>query len=162
MIRVYLGLGTNLGDREGVLRAAIAALGEGGVRIVRRSSVYETEPVGRRDQPWFLNMVVEAETAHAPERLLDLIHRIEGSMGRTREIRWGPRTLDIDILLYGQQTIATPRLTVPHPEMASRRFVLEPLAELGPDLVLPGGSTVAETLRALPAEPVVRRSGALT
>jgi 2-amino-4-hydroxy-6-hydroxymethyldihydropteridine diphosphokinase len=158
---VYLGLGSNVGDRESILRAALSALETAGVRVLRRSSVYETEPVGLRDQPWFLNVVAEVQTACAPEPLLDLIQRIEASMGRTRTVRRGPRTLDIDILLYGDRAVTTTRLTVPHPELVSRRFVLEPLAELRPDLILPGGRTVADVLGTMPAEPVVRRVGAL-
>jgi 2-amino-4-hydroxy-6-hydroxymethyldihydropteridine diphosphokinase len=125
--------------------------------VVRRSPVYETEPVGPPDQPWFLNMVVEVETTLEPEAVLDVLQRIEASLGRTRERRWGPRTIDIDLLLYHDRVISTPRLVIPHPALASRRFVLEPLAALQPDLVLPGGLTVAAALAALGSTPVVRR-----
>jgi 2-amino-4-hydroxy-6-hydroxymethyldihydropteridine diphosphokinase len=162
MTVVYLGLGSNLGDREAVLRAAIRALDAGGVRILHRSSVYETEPVGLRDQPRFLNLVVEAETALSPDDLLALIQLIEASLGRTREVRWGPRTVDIDILLFGDETVVTDRLTIPHPEIRGRRFVLEPLAELRPDLKLPGGPTVADALAALGSNQPAYRVGVLT
>ncbi len=162
MTVVYLGLGSNLGDREAALRVAIHALDAGGVRVLRRSSVYETDPIGLRDQPRFLNLVLEAETALSPDDLLALIQRIEASLGRTREVRWGPRTVDIDILLFGDAVIATPRLTVPHQEMRGRRFVLEPLAELRPDLKLPGGPTVTDALAALGSDQPARRVGVLT
>jgi 2-amino-4-hydroxy-6-hydroxymethyldihydropteridine diphosphokinase len=158
---VYLGLGANLGDREASLRGAIEGLGAAGVSTVKQSPVYETEPVGVADQPWFLNMVLEAETNLSPEALLSVIHEIEASLGRTRAVRWGPRTIDIDILLFGDQMIVTDGLVVPHPALAARRFVLEPLADLAPDLALPGGGTVRGALDALPTEPSVRRVGIL-
>jgi 2-amino-4-hydroxy-6-hydroxymethyldihydropteridine diphosphokinase len=126
-----------------------------------RSSVYETEPVGVTEQPWFLNIVVEAETDLSPEALLAAVHSVEASLGRTRGVRWGPRTIDVDILLYGDETIATDRLIIPHPALVSRRFVLAPLAELRPELSVPGGPTIREALAALPREPAVRRVGAL-
>jgi 2-amino-4-hydroxy-6-hydroxymethyldihydropteridine diphosphokinase len=154
-------LGANLGDREAALRSALAGLEAAGVRIVRRSSVYETEPVGVTEQPWFLNMVVEAETDLSPEALLAAAHDVEASLGRTRALRWGPRTIDVDILLYGDETIATGRLIIPHPALMSRRFVLEPLAELRPEMSVPGGPTIREALGALPKEPAVRRAGVL-
>ncbi|MDR7417706.1 MAG: 2-amino-4-hydroxy-6-hydroxymethyldihydropteridine diphosphokinase [Armatimonadota bacterium] len=157
MTGIYLGLGSNLGRREATLAAALDALDAAGVRIVRRSPVYETEPVGLSEQPWFLNMVVEVETALDPEALLDLIQRVEVSLGRTRDRRWGPRTIDIDLLLYQDRIISTPRLVVPHPELIRRRFVLEPLAALQPDLVLPDGTAIAAALAALDPTPVVRR-----
>jgi 2-amino-4-hydroxy-6-hydroxymethyldihydropteridine diphosphokinase len=161
MTTVYLSLGSNLGDREAALRAALAALRTEGVDLVRCSSVYETEPVGLRPQPWFLNLVAELETALDPEELLRVIHRVEAALGRARAVRWGPRSIDIDILLYGTVTLATDVLTIPHPALASRRFVLEPLAELAPDLALPGGGTVSDALAAAGDEPAVRRIGAL-
>jgi 2-amino-4-hydroxy-6-hydroxymethyldihydropteridine diphosphokinase len=161
MTGVFLGLGSNVGDREATLRAAVAALDAAGVRVVRRSPIYETEPVGPRDQPWFLNMVVQVETSLDPEVLLDVIQGIEASLGRVRTVRWGPRTLDIDLLLYGDRTVMTDRLVVPHPGITARRFVLEPLAALRPDLVLPDGATVAEALAMLSPGPVVRCIGDL-
>jgi deoxyguanosine kinase len=156
MTLVYLGLGSNLGDREGALAGALGALEARGVRILRRSPVYETEPVGSVDQPWFLNQVVEAETDLAPEALLDVLQAIEREHGRVRETRWGPRTLDVDVLLFGDRTIETARLRVPHPELTRRRFVLQPLADLRQDLVLPTGRTAAAVLAALPEGPAVR------
>ncbi|MDQ7858773.1 MAG: 2-amino-4-hydroxy-6-hydroxymethyldihydropteridine diphosphokinase [Armatimonadota bacterium] len=157
MTRVYLGLGANLGDRETTLARALEALAARGVRVLRRSPVYETEPVGRANQPPFLNQVVEAETDLTPEELLEVAQAIERDHGRVRGERWGPRTLDLDILLFGDATVASARLHLPHPEVTRRRFVLQPLADLQPDLVLPGGASVAEALAALPAAPAVRR-----
>jgi 2-amino-4-hydroxy-6-hydroxymethyldihydropteridine diphosphokinase len=156
MTRVYLGLGANLGDREATLDRAVEALRTRGVRVLRRSPVYETEPVGRADQPLFLNQVVEAETDLAPAELLEVAQAIERDCGRVRLERWGPRTLDVDILLFGDAVIESARLRVPHPEMIRRRFVLQPLADLRPDLVVPGGPSVAAALAVLPAAPAVR------
>lgn len=124
--------------------------------MIRQSSLYETAPVGKTDQPEFLNLVAEVETALDPEALLDLIQAIERDLGRTRDVRWGPRTLDIDILLYDSVSVRTERLTVPHPEMTRRRFVLEPLLEIVPDAVLPDGRPV-RTLLAAVADQDVRR-----
>ena len=130
----------------------------GGVDVKRVSSVYETEPVGFRAQPWFLNTVVEAETALFPLQLLDRIQDIEIRMGRRRLLHQGPRTIDIDILLYGNFRIEAARLTVPHPRMAERRFVLEPLAELSPDLRHPVNHlAIRELLAATPDRSTVRR-----
>lgn len=134
MTRVYLSLGSNLGDRAEYLRRAIEALDQAGVRILRVSRVRETEPVDVTDQPRFLNLVAEAETDLAPGELLARTQAIERELGRVRTQPKGPRTVDIDILLYGSLVAETPELSVPHPRMAMRRFVLEPLAELAPDL----------------------------
>jgi 2-amino-4-hydroxy-6-hydroxymethyldihydropteridine diphosphokinase len=131
---VYLSLGSNLGDRAEYLRRAIEALDQAGVRVLRVSRVRETEPVDVTDQPRFLNLVVEAETDLAPGELLARTQAIERELGRVRTRPKGPRTIDIDILLYGSLVAETPELSVPHPRMAMRRFVLEPLAELAPDL----------------------------
>jgi 2-amino-4-hydroxy-6-hydroxymethyldihydropteridine diphosphokinase len=129
---VFIALGSNLGDREAHLRDALRELSESGaVRIVRCSSLHETAPVGGRDgQGPYLNAVAEIETRLPPRELLVLLHRIEERHGRTRGERNGPRTLDLDLLLYGEQAICEPDLTVPHPRMWGRPFVLEPLAEL--------------------------------
>jgi len=124
----YLSLGSNLGDRGEHLRRAIAELP--GVR--KTSSIYETEPADFVHQPWFLNCVVEVETDLPPVEFLHSLQAIERKHGRVRKTPSGPRTLDIDILFYGDQTISTPELTVPHPRLAARRFVLEPLAEIAP------------------------------
>jgi 2-amino-4-hydroxy-6-hydroxymethyldihydropteridine diphosphokinase len=153
----YLSLGSNLGDREGHLRDAISRLGAEG-RVAAVSSFYETEPVEVTAQPWFLNCAIALETAKTPEGLMASILRIEQGMGRKRERKKGPRTIDIDILLFGNAVMATPTLTVPHPAMQERRFVLEPLAEIRPEALHPQfNKTVLELLRALPAGQEVRR-----
>jgi 2-amino-4-hydroxy-6-hydroxymethyldihydropteridine diphosphokinase len=153
----YLSLGSNLGDREGHLRDAIFRLGSEG-RVTAVSSFYETEPVEVTAQPCFLNCAVALETPKTAEVLMTSILRIEQGMGRKREQKKGPRTIDIDILLFGQAVIATPRLTVPHPAMQERRFVLEPLAEIRPEALHPQfNKTVLELLQALPPGQEVRR-----
>ncbi len=134
MRTVYLSLGSNVGDRQRNLDAALDLLRTAGVNIVRTSRVYETEPRDLRAQPWFLNLVAEAETRLFPLQLLHTIQRVERRLGRKRIVEKGPRTIDIDILLFGGAVIATDELQIPHPRMAARRFVLEPLAELAPDL----------------------------
>jgi 2-amino-4-hydroxy-6-hydroxymethyldihydropteridine diphosphokinase len=134
---IYLSLGSNLGDREGNLRTAMAELPAAGVRVERVSSLYETEPVDYREQPWFLNCVVMGGTEVPAEELLRRLREIETLMGSKKEFAKGPRLLDIDILLYGRETIETPELQVPHPRMLGRKFVLEPLAEIAPELSHP-------------------------
>lgn len=127
----YIGLGTNIGDREENLRRALEMLDEAeGVSVVRRSAVYETEPVGYVDQPSFLNMVAVVDTSLPPEQLLDVMLCVERTLGRIRDIRWGPRTIDLDLLLYGHLTIHTERLDVPHPRMTERAFVWIPLLDV--------------------------------
>ena len=154
---VYLSLGSNLGDREAYLRAAIDRLGALG-KIVAVSSFYETEPVEFTAQPWFLNCVVKLDTEKMPKQLLAGILHIEQQLGRRRVQKKGPRTIDIDILLFGNSIIETKGLTVPHPAMQERRFVLEPLAEIASDVRHPGVKrTVRELRDALPAGQVVRR-----
>ncbi len=138
MTRTYLSLGSNLGDRLGLLVDAARRLNVGNTRVLRCSSVYETAPQGLTDQPSFLNLVVEATTDLAPRALLEHVRAIEQDLGRLRLVRWGPRTVDIDILLFGEWVSADPDLTVPHPRLAERAFVLVPLLELRPDLSLPG------------------------
>ncbi len=157
MTVVYLSMGSNVGDRRATLAAALGRLEAGGVRIVRRSSIYETEPLGLVEQPWFLNLVIEAETELSPGALLALTHQVESALGRTREVRWGPRTVDIDILLYGTRVISTPDLEIPHPRLPERRFVLQPLVEIRPDLVLPDGRTARHLVDALGPGAEVRR-----
>ena len=147
MKTAYLGLGSNLGDRQHNLERALELLeAGGGVEIVRRSSIYETEPQELKSQPWFLNMVVEIRTALFPMQLLARIARIESELGRQRVVAKGPRTVDIDILLFGNFVIDTPKLMVPHPGLTERRFVLEPLVELAPELRHP---VLRKTMREL-------------
>ena len=144
---VYLSLGSNLGDRAANLRAAIAALPAVGVRVANVSSMYETEPVDYLEQPWFLNCAVEAETALAPLDLLRALRGIEARRGSQKEFAKGPRLLDMDILLYGNETIELPELQIPHPRMLQRNFVLAPLAEIAPALKHPAWTAnVAESL----------------
>lgn len=153
----YLGLGSNVGDRAGHLRAAISMLGERGVEAEAVSSAYETEPVGRvLDQPDFLNAAIRVRTELEPEELLDVCKQIEAERGRDLEaLRHAPRPVDIDLLLLGDLQLSTDRLTLPHPEVTSRRFVLAPLLELDPELALPDGTRLADALAALgPGERV--------
>jgi 2-amino-4-hydroxy-6-hydroxymethyldihydropteridine diphosphokinase len=157
---IYLSLGSNMGDREANLRAAIERLAPPDVRVLRTSPVYETEPVDYTAQHWFLNLVVEAETGLFPMRLLSRIGRIERALGRIRTVPKGPRTIDIDILLYGQAVVRSAALEIPHPSMAERRFVLAPLADLEPGLRHPvTRQTVREMLDAAPAQTVRLLSG---
>ncbi len=147
-----IGLGSNLGDRRATLEGAIAALSETpGVRVQRVSTYRETEPVGGPPgQGSYLNAAAMLETRLDPIGLLHVLQAIEGRFGRVRAVRWGERTLDLDLLLFDDRIIRTPELTVPHPRLEERRFVLEPLAEVAPDAVEPtSGRTVSELLRAL-------------
>jgi 2-amino-4-hydroxy-6-hydroxymethyldihydropteridine diphosphokinase len=150
-VKAYLGLGTNLGDRRANLDAAIERLRAApDIAVTALSPVYETAPVGVTDQPNFYNMAVEIETALPPDKLLAAVLGIEREMGRVRTVRWGPRLIDIDILLYGEATIDAEGLTVPHPRMAERAFVLAPLADIAPALMIPGSErTVQELVNSL-------------
>ena len=147
MITAYLGLGANLGDRAGNLAEAVRRIASRAVRVLRVSSSWETAPRGMLDQPWFLNQVIEVETDLSAVQLFQHVQDIELAMGRVRAERNGPRLIDIDILLYGDQRVSEPDLEIPHPRMGERRFVLEPLAELAPGLRHPlSGNTVQELL----------------
>jgi 2-amino-4-hydroxy-6-hydroxymethyldihydropteridine diphosphokinase len=152
-VRAYLGLGANLGDPAANLAAAVAALAVPGVRPRRRARLYRTAPLGPPGQPDYLNTAVEVDTALAPHALLAVAQAIEDRLGRVRTVRWGARTLDVDVLLFGDEVIRAPDLVVPHPELARRRFVLAPLADLAAERRVPGlGHTVGELLAALGAD----------
>jgi 2-amino-4-hydroxy-6-hydroxymethyldihydropteridine diphosphokinase len=159
----YLGLGSNVGDREGHLRAAVELLRESGVEVEAVSSTYETEPVGEvLDQPEFLNAAIRIRTDLPPEALLDRCKAIEAARGRAIEAsRHAPRPLDVDLLLLGDLELRTERLTLPHAEVSSRRFVLAPLLELDPDLALPDGTLLADAMAGLGPGQRVERVGSV-
>ncbi len=149
MTRAFVGLGANLGDREETIRRAVELLGaEPGIEVVAVSTLRETEPVGYAEQPPFLNGAVAVETELGPRELLDRLLSVERELGRARGEgpRFGPRTIDLDLLLYGDRVVDEAGLTVPHPRLAERRFALEPLHELDPSLRLPDGRAVLELL----------------
>jgi 2-amino-4-hydroxy-6-hydroxymethyldihydropteridine diphosphokinase len=153
----FLGLGSNVGDREAHLREAVKHLESEEVRVLRRSSLYETAPQEMLDQPWFLNAVLQVETTLFPLQLLARVRQIERDMGRRRVTPKGPRNIDIDILFYGRVVIATAELEVPHPRIAQRRFVLDPLAEIAPDFRHPlTGKTAHEMLAGLEPQGIRR------
>ncbi len=159
MDRVAVGLGSNLGDRNAHLEAGIGGLATVGTRI-RRSSIYETAPIGGPDQGSYLNAVALLDTELEPRSLLERMLAIEHSRGRVRRTRWGPRTLDLDLLLIGSRTLDEPGLRVPHPRLTERRFVLEPLLEVWPDARLPDGTHLAPLLDGLGDQVVSRIDGA--
>ncbi len=147
MARVYLGIGSNLGDREANCRKALDELEERGIRIGRVSSLYETEPWGVREQPMFINMAAEADTDLSPREVLRAVKETEKSLGRKETRRWGPRVVDIDILLYNDIVVDDPDLKIPHPHMHERDFVLRPLSEIDPQVLHPVlGKTAGEML----------------
>ena len=147
MTAVVLALGSNLGDRQDILQGALDAIvGLPGVRVTAVSPVYQTVPVGGPAQPDYLNAVVLAETALPPRELLDRLHEIEAAFDRVRVVRWGPRTLDIDIIVVGGERSDDPQLTLPHPRAHERAFVLAPWRDVDPDAVLPGHGPVSEVL----------------
>ena len=145
MTVAYVGVGSNLGDREATIRAAIAAL----PGVVAVSQLRETDPVGVTEQPAFLNGAVAVQTELSARELLASLLTIERGLGRERRERWGPRTIDLDLLLYGTERVDEPGMTVPHPRLHERRFALEPLAELDPELVVPGRGRVRDLLAEL-------------
>ncbi len=158
MTVVYLGFGSNVGDRESNIQRALDQLQIDDLRLLRASSLYETEPMGFQDQPWFLNQVAEFEAQLSPLQLLKRIQDVEKTLGRKREIVNGPRTIDIDILLFGDVVMKTTEMTIPHPRYRERRFVLEPLLELNQELTDPETrQTVAAMLAAVPGQAVQRR-----
>ena len=155
---VYLGLGSNIGDREAMIEAALAALNSPELRLNRVSSLYETEPIGFRDQGWFLNCVAEFETELFPKQLLQRMQKVEIAMGRVRSVRNGPRNIDIDILLLGNVVMQTEELEIPHPRYRERRFTLAPLAELNSEMRDPvTGRTMAEMLGDLTGQAARKR-----
>jgi 2-amino-4-hydroxy-6-hydroxymethyldihydropteridine diphosphokinase len=133
----YIGIGSNLGNRRENCEKAISLLIKKGIKITKRSSFYETEPWGMKDQPKFINMAVEVETLLKPEELLKTLKKIEIEIGRYRGKRWGPRVIDLDILFYNDMIIKTPELEIPHPLTQEREFVLKPLSEIAPDKIHP-------------------------
>jgi 2-amino-4-hydroxy-6-hydroxymethyldihydropteridine diphosphokinase len=147
-VRAFVGLGANLGPREETLLRAVEFLGaEDGVEIVALSQLRETDPLGIEDQPRFLNGAVVVETTLGPRELLDVLLRVERELGRVRDgTRWGPRVIDLDLLAYGTEVVDQPGLRVPHPRLHERRFVLEPLGDLDPDLEIPGRGRVSDLL----------------
>ena len=160
-MRAFVGLDSNLGDREAMIARAVELLSDAtGVEVIAVSQLRETEPWGPVEQPPYLNGAVELETELPPRALLDVLLAVEGALGRDRTgERWGPRTIDLDLLLYDEVEVDQPGLTIPHPRLHERRFVLEPLAELAPDALVPGRGTVRELLRGLaPEGPVPRET----
>ena len=151
MSREYVGLGANLGDREAALRVALELLAaEPEIDVVAVSHVRETDPVGYVDQPHFLNAAAALETSLPPRALLERLLAVERALGRTRDgPRFGPRTIDLDLLVYADERVDEPGLTIPHPRLHERRFVLEPLADLDPELAVPGRGRVRDLLAAL-------------
>jgi len=156
----YLGLGSNVGDRRANLQAAVDALPARGVRVLASSSVYDTDPVGLvLDQPSFLNACVRIETGLGSEDLLVACKQVERELGRTDGVRHGPRPIDVDLLLLGDEPHTSERLELPHPQATSRRFVLIPLLELDFELTMPGGERLSDALARLPLDEGVRRAG---
>jgi 2-amino-4-hydroxy-6-hydroxymethyldihydropteridine diphosphokinase len=157
MAKVYIGIGSNLGNKGENIQKSLIALERWGVKILMSSKLYETEPVGPIEQPWFLNMAVCGQTALLPEELLKAIHSIELSLGRERREKWGPRTIDLDILFYDDAIIDIPGLTIPHREIANRKFVLIPMDELVPGFMHPVlKKTVGNLLKECPDKAIVR------
>ena len=161
-VRAVLALGANLGDAAAAVEAAFGALDRlPSTRLLARSSLYRTAPVGFADQPDFINAVAVVETSLAPRALLDALLDLEHAQGRTRTFLNAPRTLDLDILLYGAHTVHEPGLTIPHPRLHERAFVLVPLAEIAPDTEVPGQGRVADLVQRVGAEGIVRLARAM-
>ena len=162
-MKAFIGLGSNLGERETLIRLALDDLARlSGTRLVRVSSLYDTEPVGEVEQPNFLNAVAQIDTEMTARQLLWNLQLIERRLGRVRSQRWGPRTIDLDLLLYGDLVVDEPDLRVPHPELTRRAFVMVPLVELDPLLVHPvTGQTLLHHLSLIDARPLVKKSSRL-
>lgn len=154
-MRAFLGLGTNLGDRASYLDQAIKALENAKITIKAISKIYETEPWGVLDQPLFWNQVIEVDTTLEPNELLHVCQKIELQLGRERKVHWGARTIDIDLLFYNNRVSNTDELNLPHPLMEDRAFVLAPLREIAPDLVLPSGRSIAEVFGEGKVRPLI-------
>lgn len=137
MSTAYIGIGSNLGDREENCEKALAILEQKGIKTVKRSSMIETEPWGVKEQPKFMNMAVEVTTDLLPDQLLQKLKEVETEMGRTETTRWGPRVIDLDILFYNDMVMNSPGIDIPHPHMHEREFVLQPLTEIAPDKIHP-------------------------
>lgn len=153
MVRAYIGLGANQGEPLENLKSALQLIhNKPGLTVSKVSSVYLTEPVGYEDQPWFYNCVAEIQTDLTPMMLLETLQAIENELGRVRNIRWGPRTVDLDILLYDEMQVDEENLTIPHPRMKERAFVMVPLAEVAPGTRFPDGETVGVVSRRLATE----------
>ncbi|MCL6479767.1 MAG: 2-amino-4-hydroxy-6-hydroxymethyldihydropteridine diphosphokinase [Peptococcaceae bacterium] len=156
--RVLIGIGSNVGRKEENIRRALELLAaDGRLSPAGVAPLYRTDPVGYREQDWFLNTVAEYETDLSPRELLEVLMRVENEMGRRRTVRWGPRVIDLDILLYGNVTVNWPDLQIPHPRMVERAFVVAPLADLHPDMPLPGGRRAAELAAELSQAQKVER-----
>ena len=159
-MRCFIGIGSNLGDMEENIRQALLLLArDERLKLIRLAPLYRAEPMGFVYQDWFLNTVLELETQLRPAELLHLLQDIEDRMGRVRTIHWGPRVIDLDILWFGGQAVDEPDLIIPHPEMQRRAFVVVPLADLDPNLELPGGKRVAELAAQLRSEQQVLPAG---
>lgn len=142
VVKAYIGLGSNLGDKKTYINQALDLLTNNpGIKKLRAASLYKTAPMGYLEQDWFLNTVAEIETVLSPEELLALLKGVEDTLQRVRTIRWGPRTIDLDLLTYGDETINTRSLVIPHPRMTQRAFVMVPLAELNPTMIMFEGKT---------------------
>jgi len=158
LIDVYLGMGANLGDRQQTIEKAVQMLAQTpDIKIINQSAYYETEPIGYTAQDWFLNNVLHIRTTLTPAALLKVTQAIEQQLGRVRTIRWGPRTIDIDILFYGEQIINTPDLIIPHPRLLERAFVVIPLLEIAPEIHYPGGQRLAAMVSPRLAEQRIYR-----
>ncbi len=157
--KAFLGLGSNMGNKEGNIKKALEMLkDESGIDIERVAPFYRAAPVGYTEQDWFLNTVAQIQTTLKPANLLAQILGIEDFLGRKRQIRWGPRVVDLDILIYGTHVIREQGLEVPHPRMLERAFVMVPLADLAPDLLLPGGKTAEEIAEELKGLQEIKRN----